>query len=269
MRFFQSALLAVSALASVALAQSSTLSFTNVPTSVIVGQSYKIEWKTTDTTSVRLLSDLSSESELINRIARHHYSAQGPLWKPSDHFHFDLYEPSPKSVLNNLLTKALVATATGTAYTWIPDKSLADGSDYALQITQGNQINYSGQISLSGGSLSAISSSASASASSSVSASSSASAASVSSSVLSTAITGNSTASVTPSVSAASTGKGNSTISTATLSATVKITSAASTGASGTPTTAAQGAPTGAAGQLGSSPMALIFGAVAAMAYLN
>lgn len=237
MRFFQSALLAVSALASVALAQSSTLSFTNVPTSVIVGKSYTIEWKTTDTTSPITIT----------------------------------LRKGPSGNLQTIST--LTSTATGTTYTWIPDKSLADGTDYALQITQGTQINYSGQISLSGGSLSAISSSASASASSSVSASSSASAASVSSSVLSTAITGNSTASVTPSVSAASTGKGNSTISTATLSATIKvtsaITSAASTGASGTPTTAAQGAPTGAAGQLGSSPMALIFGAVAAMAYLN
>jgi len=233
MRFFQSALLAVSALASAALAQSSTLSFTNVPTSVIVGQSYKIEWKTTDTTSPITIT----------------------------------LRKGPSGNLQTIST--LTSTTTGTTYTWIPDKSLADGTDYALQITQGTQINYSGQISLSGGSLSAISSSASASAS----ASSSASAASVSSSALSTAIIGNSTASVTPSVSAASTGKGNSTISTATLSATVKITSAitgaASTGASGTPTTAAQGPPTGAAGQLGSSPMALIFGAVAAMAYLN
>ena len=60
MRFFQSALLAVSALASVALAQSSTLTFTNVPASVAVGKSYTIEWKTSDTTSVRLPSDLSS-----------------------------------------------------------------------------------------------------------------------------------------------------------------------------------------------------------------
>ncbi|OCK96973.1 uncharacterized protein K441DRAFT_26440 [Cenococcum geophilum 1.58] len=240
MRFFQSALLAVSALASAALAQSDTLSFTNVPTSVTVGNSYPIEWKTSDTTSP------------ITILLR-----KGPS--------------------GNLLTiSTLTSTATGTAYTWIPDKSLVDGSDYALQITQGTQINYSGQISLSGGSLSAVSSSASASASSSVSASSSASAASVSNSILSTtAITGNSTASVTPSVSAASTGKGNSTISTATLSATKitsAITSAASTGAGASGTqTAAQGAPTpsGAAGQLGSSPMALIFGAVAAMAYLN
>ena len=104
MRFFQSALLAVSALASVALAQSSTLLFTSVPSSVTVGNSYTIGWKTSDTTSVRLPSDLSSESELINRIAHHYYSAQGSLWKPSDHFHFDLYESSLKSVLNNLLT---------------------------------------------------------------------------------------------------------------------------------------------------------------------
>jgi len=239
MRFFQSALLAVSALASVALAQSSTLSFTKVPTSVTVGQSYTIEWKTSDTTSPITIT----------------------------------LRKGPSGNLKTIST--LTSTATGTTYPWIPDKSLADGSDYALEITQGNQINYSGQISLSGGSLSAVSSSASASAStsSSVTALSSASAASVSHSVLSTtAITGNSTASVTSSVSAASTGKGNSTISTATLSATIKITSAitnaASTGASGTQT-AAQGAPTGAAGQLGSSPMALIFGAVAAMAYLN
>lgn len=235
MRFFQPALLAVSALASMALAQSATLLFTKVPTSATVGTSYTLEWKTNDSTSPVTI----------------------------------LLRKGPSDNLKTIST--LTSTGAGGSYTWIPDKSLVDGTDYALQITQGNQINYSGQISLSGGSLSAISSSASASASSSVSASSSASAASVSSSVLSTtAITGNSTASVTPSLSAASTGKGNSTISTATLSATVKITSAASTGgASGTPTTAAQGAPTGAAGQLGSSPMALIFGAVAAMAYLN
>jgi len=229
MRFFQSALLAVSALASVALAQSNTLFFTNVPTSVTVGKSYSIQWKTADTTSPVTIT----------------------------------LRKGPSGNLQTIST--LTSSATGTEYTWIPDKSLADGSDYALQITQGNQINYSGQFTLSGGSPSAISSAVSASASSS------ASAASVSQSVLSLTVSSNSTASAVSSLSAASTGKSNSTVSTATLSAATKATSAATkaTGAASGTQTAAQGAPTGGAGQLGSSPMALIFGAVAAMAYLN
>ncbi|OCL06854.1 hypothetical protein AOQ84DRAFT_68994 [Glonium stellatum] len=227
MRFFQSALLAVSALASMTLAQSTTLFFTQVPTSVTVGNSYTLEWKTADTTTPVTIT----------------------------------LRKGPAGTLQTIST--LTSTATGGTYTWIPDKSLADGSDYALMITQGNQINYSGHIALSGGSPSAISSAASASASSS------ASAASVSQSVLSlTTITGNSTASATASISAASTGKGNSTVSTATLSVTAKTTIAATSGSTGTQT-ASQGAPTGAAGQLGSSPVALIFGAVAAMVYLN
>ncbi|KAL4814135.1 hypothetical protein BDW67DRAFT_166772 [Aspergillus spinulosporus] len=49
----------------------------------------------------------------------------------------------------NLRTlKVLTHDAQGGSFTWIPDESLASGSDYALQIEQDGNINYSGLMAL-------------------------------------------------------------------------------------------------------------------------
>lgn len=163
--------------------------------------------------------------------------------------------------LNTIST--LTTTATGGSFVWSVDASLADGNDYALMISQGTENNnYAGPIQLTGGSASAISS-----ATSSGSASSASSAKSALTTISTLTVSGNSTTIPTSSVSA----KSNSSVSTGSLSGSASRTSVTSAGSTGSTTTAAQGAPssTGAAIALGSSPLALIFGAVAAMAYLN
>ncbi|MCJ1448999.1 MAG: hypothetical protein MMC23_009518 [Stictis urceolatum] len=84
-----------------------------------------------------------------------------------------------KGLSSNLQTIAILTSdAKGNSYTWTPSKSLANADDYALQISQGvDDSNYTGEISLSGGSSAAASSySVSSAASTSASASSSASA---------------------------------------------------------------------------------------------
>ncbi|KAL5001656.1 hypothetical protein BDV10DRAFT_182222 [Aspergillus recurvatus] len=49
----------------------------------------------------------------------------------------------------NLKTlKVLTHDAQGGSFTWVPDESLAPGSDYALQIEQDGSINYSGLVTL-------------------------------------------------------------------------------------------------------------------------
>ncbi|MCJ1481637.1 hypothetical protein MMC06_001796 [Schaereria dolodes] len=60
---------------------------------------------------------------------------------------------------DNLQTiSVLTGDATGNSYTWTPAKTLVDGTDYALQISQGvDDINYSGQFPLTGGAASATS----------------------------------------------------------------------------------------------------------------
>ncbi|KAF2463035.1 uncharacterized protein BDR25DRAFT_298756 [Lindgomyces ingoldianus] len=154
----------------------------------------------------------------------------------------------------------LTTSATGGTFKWTVDPSLANGDDYALEVQQGNaDPNFTGLIKVIGSTASA-----SSSAVSSVSSTTSASSAKSSGSTLATSA----------SASVSSSAGGNSTISVPTLSSTAHSSgSASATGAkstSGSPTTGG-GAPrnTGAASTLGSSPLALIFGAVAAMAYLN
>lgn len=52
---------------------------------------------------------------------------------------------------------SLIADATSGTYTWIPDLSLANASDYALEITQGDEMNYSGEFTLTGKNAAAVS----------------------------------------------------------------------------------------------------------------
>jgi hypothetical protein len=42
----------------------------------------------------------------------------------------------------------VLATQAGGSFTWVPEESLPDGSDYALQIEQNGKINYSGLITV-------------------------------------------------------------------------------------------------------------------------
>ncbi|KAF3001289.1 hypothetical protein E8E13_004537 [Curvularia kusanoi] len=167
----------------------------------------------------------------------------------------------------------LTSSATGGKFSWTVDKSLADGSDYALEIRQaGQDPNYSGQFGLTGGSaaVSSAASSASASATPNASASSvasvisskasSASAASSIASLISSAVSSaQASATVSPSASH------NGTVSSATLSKTASASRAtgSATGSASIPES------TGAASSLSSAPVALLLGAAGAFAFLN
>jgi len=157
-----------------------------------------------------------------------------------------------KGPSNNLVTVAtLTTTATGGSYLWTVASNLVSGTDYALQIVQGDQNNYSGQFSISGGTGVASSSAASASASASASMSSAMSKAS-------------------SSASASVTKASNSTVSSATLSRSASSAAATSAKATGATTTSSGGPPqnTNAAAALVASPLTVIVGAFAAFAYL-
>lgn len=143
----------------------------------------------------------------------------------------------------------LTTSATGGKFTWNVDSSLVNGDDYALEIRQdGATPNYWGPFAVTGGSEETESSS---------SASASSTAESSSSSEYPTTIT-----TTTASGSPTPTPGQNSTVSTGAPS---------SSRTGGSTPTQTDGAPeaTGAATLLTSSPLALIFGAVAAMVYLN
>lgn len=156
-------------------------------------------------------------------------------------------------------TVGTIGTGTGGTFSWTVDKSLPNDGTYALQVIQGDQNNYSGQFPLTGGSTAV--SSASAAVSSALS-SASAAVSSVRASASSVAA---SLSSAAASASVSHSAGSNATISSATLS--VSRTASASR----TPTGSSSGGPpqsTGAASALDASPLGLIFGAIAAFAYL-
>ncbi|EAT77399.1 hypothetical protein HBI56_210490 [Parastagonospora nodorum] len=168
-----------------------------------------------------------------------------------------------KGASGNLDTVGTIGTGTGGSFTWSVDKALPNDGSYALEVKQGSEINYSGQFPLSGGSNApASASSVLASASSALSSAASA-ASSAASSIASSAASA--VTSSAASVSAMPSSSANSTVSTATLSR------SASPSAS-RPASTTGGSPpqsTGAASMLSSSPVAILFGAIAAFAYLN
>lgn len=151
----------------------------------------------------------------------------------------------------------LTTTATGGEFQWAVDSSLPDADDYALEVRQGEESNFIGPIALSGGSEPTSSAeSSSGSASSTATDSSSASSAATTTETETETVTSlvtSASASITPSAN-------GTTITTGTRTPTASPTE---TDEGGVPES------TGAASAFGSSPMALIFGAVAAMAYLN
>ncbi|KAK3073932.1 hypothetical protein LTR53_004060 [Teratosphaeriaceae sp. CCFEE 6253] len=238
-----------SAFVALAAAQSAVLTFTKVPNPITDGQPQALTYSTNDT---------STPVTIILR--------KGPS--------------------TNLQTvSTLTTSATGGQYIWTPPTSLADGTDYALQIVQGSQYNYFGPFQVQGAVASQVSSAAS----------SSAAAASASPYVSST-VSANGTAATTIPVApvtpvgtvSAATGTAlprNTTMSMATLTAasgSASITpsgsstsmadaTASSSGAGFQSTASASStaaATNGAAGVQAGGALALVFGAGAAVFYL-
>lgn len=154
-----------------------------------------------------------------------------------------------KGLSTNLDTvETLTTSATGGSFSWTVSSKYVDGTDYALEIRrEGQTPNYSGQFPLTGGegTLSSAISSARASASSAASAAIS-------------SIVRSASATISPSAGT------NSTVSAPTLSV-------SRTSGTTRPTSSSSGAPpesTGAASSLATSPLAALFGAIAAFAYL-
>lgn len=57
---------------------------------------------------------------------------------------------SPQNPQDLTTVATLTDSATNGQYIWTPSESLQDGSDYALEIKQGNQVNYFGPFQLQG-----------------------------------------------------------------------------------------------------------------------
>ncbi|KAK4635232.1 hypothetical protein CLAFUW4_00593 [Fulvia fulva] len=224
----------VGVLAAFAAAQgtSSTLYFTRVPSPITAGQQTALTYATGDTTSpVTILLRKGNPGDL-------------------------------KTVAT------LTDSATNGQYIWSVDRSLENGADYALEIKQGNELNYFGPFQIQGGGQGGSSSSSSASGSMTSHGSSSA--------IATMTVSQNSSAITTATISAG-TGTSmsrNQTMSSATLtrtsseSATETPAGTSGAGFQGSQTSASAPASTGAASSLvatGGSALALAFGAVAAI----
>ncbi|KIW19967.1 hypothetical protein PV08_00542 [Exophiala spinifera] len=222
--FSPNALLLAASLCSYALAQTK-IAFTHVPAAVVGGGSYNITWGGGDDTPVTIT----------------------------------LREGDPDDLKT---IETLADGVSGDFFVWTVSKDLKAADDYALQITQGqNDINYSGQFSLTNSTASTTESAS-----------------------------GNTTASITATSSLASQGTGsalprNTTFSSATISRTASLPSTTTESASGSATfgdvtSTSSSAPTAAAttsapdanaagvAQLGSSA-ALVMGIFAAVMCLS
>ncbi|KAI9884149.1 MAG: hypothetical protein M1823_004065 [Watsoniomyces obsoletus] len=235
MQLFQSLFLGAAALATMVSAQSGNLAFTSVPTSVTAGQPVTVTYS----------------------------GGTGPVT-------IRLRRGDP----GNLQTVGvLTSTASGGTYSWTPESTLPSGTNYALEISEGSSVNYSGLISLAGSGSPSASSSISASASSSSSSvSSSASSASSAISSIIASVSSSLNASITATTpgslaTGGSTISRNSTMVSPTLTATT--TTGTATGATTTGTATGTRAPSANAAAGLASPLALVLGAVAAMIYLN
>ncbi|KAK3111993.1 hypothetical protein LTR53_012198 [Teratosphaeriaceae sp. CCFEE 6253] len=175
-------ILLASAFVALAAAQSAVLTFTKVPNPITDGQPQALTYSTNDT---------STPVTIILR--------KGPS--------------------TNLQTvSTLTTSATGGQYIWTPPTSLADGTDYALQIVQGSQYNYFGPFQVQG----AVAAQVSSAAASSATAASASPYASSTVSANGTAATTIPVAPITPGTVSAATGTAlprNTTMSMATLTA--------------------------------------------------
>jgi hypothetical protein len=86
MRFISSVLVAATALASFVAAQSTVIQFTKVPTAVVAGTPYTLEWKTTDKTTVRFPALVSRTLRIADSFtARHHHPPGRRFERPHNH----------------------------------------------------------------------------------------------------------------------------------------------------------------------------------------
>ncbi|CAI6331510.1 unnamed protein product [Periconia digitata] len=168
---------------------------------------------------------------------------------------------------NNLATLSTITTsATGGTFSYTVPRDLPNSPSYALEISQaGSDPNYTGLIPLTGSTYSAISSLSSALSSATSKLSSASSAASSASA----SVTASTTMATTTSVGTASGAPSSSAGSNSTIASSSRVPSATS----GSPSSPTDGsAPPQQSGNsaafLASSPIAVILGAVAAMAYL-
>ncbi|KAK5131898.1 hypothetical protein LTR08_000486 [Meristemomyces frigidus] len=221
--------LIISSLAALSAAQSAVLSFTHVPNPITDGQAQAITYVTNDTTTpvtILLRKGLTTDLKTVS---------------------------------------TLTSSASGGQFVWTPSTSLANGADYALEITQGDQYNYFGPFQVQGAVASDVSST-------------SASSVASPSAYISSIVSANGTASTTsltpvaPGTGATASGTGmpisrNATMSIATLTASTTgspaTNSASATGsssASASPATSTNGA---SAFEMATT-FSLLFGAAAA-----
>ena len=128
--------LLLSALAALAAAQSTVLTFTILPKPVTDGQAHAITYATNDTSSV-------SDAQFI-RSAKRHTNIIQPV--------SIILRQGPSTDLKDVET--LTTDARNGQYIWTPSTSLPNGNNYALQIKQGDQINYFGPFTVQGASTS-------------------------------------------------------------------------------------------------------------------
>ncbi|EFR02152.1 extracellular matrix protein [Nannizzia gypsea CBS 118893] len=166
----------------------------------------------------------------------------------------------------------LTSSATGGSYTFTPSTSLVSGTDYALQISQGSEINYTGLFTITGGHGTPSSTPATTTASSS-------SSGEPTKPVTKPAVTSTSQASMsmtnsanhTTMVTKTSTGTASMGTATTTSHRNTTMSSPTLTSQSQSATLTPTATPTGGAASLTalSSPLALIMAALVAFAYLN
>jgi hypothetical protein len=199
-----------------AVAAVAQIQFTNTPTAVAVGSTYQLTWTGGDSTAPVTIILREGSSTNLGTVT------------------------------------TLTTTGTGGSYSWQPDATLSNAPDYAFEIVQGSEINYSKQFSLTGGSDTPVSvvSSAAAVVSSTISAS--ASAASSSASASASSESSSSASAAASSSSAAASSSASATQSASSTKASTSATSVPASGASGL-----------------QSPMAFILCAVAGMLYFN
>lgn len=126
--------LLVAAFAALAAAQSTVLTFTNVPNPITDGQPQAILYATNDTSNV---SPLEERRVISLAIANH---SQKPVTI--------ILRQGASGNLQDVET--LTTDANGGQFIWTPSNSLPNGNNYALQIKQGDEINYFGPFTVQG-----------------------------------------------------------------------------------------------------------------------
>lgn len=119
----------IATLALAALAQN--IAFTSWPVSLKVGEPATVTWA-------------GGNGEVSQRYPGSRFNPSNELQPVT----IILRQGDPSNLRD---VKVLTEAATGGEFTWIPDADLANDANYVFQITQGDQVNYSGKIPLTGG----------------------------------------------------------------------------------------------------------------------